>query len=189
MSQECSTTINPREDVPPATQPTLRGTFRPPLALPSFRDGNIPSHTQGRYWGLLNNLGLTPPSPNRRTPVVTPKAFQGLTNQPQAASLPQIRATVPQNEQPPMTRSVDNLPHFSPKSDQAPSGDAAKRPEPAPSASGHSFPDPNTLSSDSIDSLREQLRLVNQRIDDVHKTLRTKDEHGEGPLRGPPFVQ
>ncbi|RRT31289.1 hypothetical protein B296_00053345, partial [Ensete ventricosum] len=83
---------------------------------------------------------------------------------------------------------ANNLPHFSPGSDQAPSGDAAKRPEPAPSASVGSFLDPDTLSSDSTSSLREQLCLVNQRIDDIRRTLRTKDEHAEGPLRGSPFV-
>ncbi|RWW39844.1 hypothetical protein BHE74_00054784 [Ensete ventricosum] len=76
-----------------------------------------------------------------------------------------------------------------PMSDQAPSGDAAKRPEPSPNASAHSFLDPDTLSSDSTDSLREQLHLVNQRIDDVRRTLRMKDERGEGPLRGSPFIQ
>ncbi|RWW75821.1 hypothetical protein BHE74_00016123 [Ensete ventricosum] len=55
--------------------------------------------------------------------------------------------------------------------------------------SARSFSDPDTLSSDSTDSPRKQLRLVNQRIDDVHRTLRTKDERDEGPLRGSPFVQ
>ncbi|RWW03179.1 hypothetical protein BHE74_00051669, partial [Ensete ventricosum] len=49
--------------------------------------------------------------------------------------------------------------------------------------------DPNTLSSDSTDSLRVQLRLMNQRIDDVHKTIRTKDERGGSSLCGSPFVQ
>ncbi|RWW76927.1 hypothetical protein BHE74_00014943 [Ensete ventricosum] len=87
-----------------------------------------------------------------------------------------------------MTHSVNNLPHFSSESDQAPSGDAAKRSEPAPSASSRSFPDPDTLSY-STDSLREQLRLVNQMIYDVRRTQRTKDEHGDGPLRCSPFVQ
>ncbi|RRT73749.1 hypothetical protein B296_00013746 [Ensete ventricosum] len=94
---------------------------------------------------------------------------------------------LPQKGQPSMTYSVDNLPHFSLESDQAPS--SGSRPAPAPSASAHSLLDPDTFSSDSTDSLREQLRLVNQRIDDVHKTLRTKDERGESPLRGSPFVQ
>ncbi|RWW53756.1 hypothetical protein BHE74_00039717 [Ensete ventricosum] len=146
--------------------------------------------------------------------MVTPKAFQGLTNEDQviagmlqviipnipqlaqqpssqspATPLPQMRATPPQNKPPPMTRSADNSPHFSQGSDQAPSEDTTKRPEPTPSASIHNFSDPNTLSSDSIGSLREQLHLVNQRIDDAYRTLRTKDEHAEGPLRDSPFIQ
>ncbi|RRT70899.1 hypothetical protein B296_00006318 [Ensete ventricosum] len=74
-------------------------------------------------------------------------------------------------------------------SDQAPSSDATKRSKPAPSASACSFLHLDTLSSNSTGSLREQLCLVNHRIDDVRRTLRTKDEHAEGPLRGSPFVQ
>ncbi|RRT72489.1 hypothetical protein B296_00008639 [Ensete ventricosum] len=74
-------------------------------------------------------------------------------------------------------------------SNQALLGDVARRLTPTPSASVCSFPDPDTLSSDSIDSLRVQLRLVNQRINNVHKTIRTKDERGESPLCGSLFVQ
>ncbi|RWW59945.1 hypothetical protein BHE74_00033086 [Ensete ventricosum] len=44
------------------------------------------------------------------------------------------------------------------------------------------------LSSDSTGSLRQQLCLVNQRIDDVRRTLRMKDEHDEGPLYNSPFI-
>ncbi|RWV95328.1 hypothetical protein GW17_00042048 [Ensete ventricosum] len=47
MSQERSMLVNPGEVVSPTMQPTSGGTLRPPLALPSFGDGNIPSHTQG----------------------------------------------------------------------------------------------------------------------------------------------
>ncbi|RWW44177.1 hypothetical protein BHE74_00050099 [Ensete ventricosum] len=104
MSQERSTTVNPREDVPPATQPTSGGTFRPSFALPSFGDGNIPSYTQGRYWSLLNNPGLTPPSPNRRTSVVTPKAFQGLTNKVQAIA-GMLQAIIPISHSSPKSRA------------------------------------------------------------------------------------
>ncbi|RWW59540.1 hypothetical protein BHE74_00033512 [Ensete ventricosum] len=130
MSQKRSTPINPKEDAPPATQPT--------------------------------------PGPSSRPPT-TP--------------LPQTR-TIP----PLTTHSIDNLPHFFSESNQAPLGDATKQPEPVPSMSAHDFLDPDILSSDSTDSLREQLHLVNQRIDDVHRTLRTKDEHAESPLCGSPFV-
>ncbi|RWW37597.1 hypothetical protein BHE74_00057269 [Ensete ventricosum] len=49
--------------------------------------------------------------------------------------------------------------------------------------------DPDTLSSDFTDSLRAQLDLMNQRIDDVHKNIKMKDEHGKSPLCGSPFIQ
>ncbi|RWW00009.1 hypothetical protein GW17_00037048, partial [Ensete ventricosum] len=94
----------------------------------------------------------------------------------------------PPEGQPPVTRSIDDLPRFPPDSDQALLGDATRRPMPTPSASVRSLLDPGTLFSDSTDSLRAQLRLVNQRIDDVHKTIRMKDERGKSPLCGSPFM-
>ncbi|RWW19229.1 hypothetical protein GW17_00016739 [Ensete ventricosum] len=49
--------------------------------------------------------------------------------------------------------------------------------------------DPDTLSSNSIDSLRAQLCLVNQRIDDVRKeVIRSKDDIGESFTDDSPFV-
>ncbi|RRT54765.1 hypothetical protein B296_00018232 [Ensete ventricosum] len=131
----------------------------------------------------------TPTNPG--TSVVTPEAFQGLTNQvqaiPQAAYPHQAGTTLPTKRQPPTIWSVDDLPRFLLEFDQALFGDVARRPTPTPSASVHSLSDPDTLSSNSIDSMRAQLRLVNQRIDDVHKTIRTKDVCGESPLCA--FVQ
>ncbi|RRT37014.1 hypothetical protein B296_00035068, partial [Ensete ventricosum] len=61
MSQEHSMPVNPGEDAPPTTQPTSGGAYRPLFLLPSFEEGNIHSHTQGRYWSLLNDSGLSPP--------------------------------------------------------------------------------------------------------------------------------
>ncbi|RZR79585.1 hypothetical protein BHM03_00005319 [Ensete ventricosum] len=141
MSQERSTPINHGEDAAPATQPTSGGAYRSPLSFPPFGDGDISSHSQGRYWSLLNNPRLTPPPLNLRTMMETHEAFRGLTNQvqtiagmlqtiipyipqlaqqpssrPQATPLPQTRTTPPPNEPPPTTRSADNPPHFSPKS-------------------------------------------------------------------------
>ncbi|RWV77326.1 hypothetical protein GW17_00061862 [Ensete ventricosum] len=117
-------------------------------------------------------------------PQLTPQP----SSRPPTTPLPQTRTIPPLNEPPLTTHSIDNLPHFFSESDQAPLGDATKQPEPVPSMSAHDFLDPDILSSDSTDSLREQLHLVNQRIDDVHRTLRTKDEHAESPLCGSPFV-
>ncbi|RWW07837.1 hypothetical protein BHE74_00024111 [Ensete ventricosum] len=113
-----------------------------------------------------------------KDPNSDPKAFKGLTNQPPYPD----RNNAATKGQPPMTRSANDLPHFPRESDKAPLGGVARCPMPTPSASVCSLSDLDTLSSDSTDSLREQLRLVNQRIDDVRKTLRTKDECGESPL-------
>ncbi|RRT79618.1 hypothetical protein B296_00004394 [Ensete ventricosum] len=85
--------------------------------------------------------------------------------------------------QPLATQPTDNLPQLSPEFDRTPSGDAVRRPTSTISASDYSPPDPDILSSDSIDSLRAQVCLVNQRIDDVHKTIRMKNEHGGSPSK------
>ncbi|RWW33120.1 hypothetical protein GW17_00002195 [Ensete ventricosum] len=47
----------------------------------------------------------------------------------------------------------------------------------------------DTLSSDSIDSLRAQLRRVNKRLDEVQKEVtKSKEEAGESSKRGSPFA-
>ncbi|RZS08109.1 hypothetical protein BHM03_00039038 [Ensete ventricosum] len=49
--------------------------------------------------------------------------------------------------------------------------------------------DLDTLSTDSTDSLREQVRRVHQRLDEVQKeVLRSKDETGESSKGGSPFT-
>ncbi|RWW02180.1 hypothetical protein BHE74_00043249 [Ensete ventricosum] len=69
-----------------------------------------------------------------------------------------------------------------------PLGDATRRPPSTPSILACSVPDPDTLTLDSTDYLRAQLRMVNQRIDDIQRVMKTKDEHGEDPLSGSPFI-
>ncbi|RZR81740.1 hypothetical protein BHM03_00008034 [Ensete ventricosum] len=166
----------------PSRNPTNLGrSLSTPASIPSIRRREHTFPHRRRYWSLLNDPGLTPPLPNPRTPMSSSRL--------PATPLPQRRTTPPLNEPPPTTRSADDPLHFYSKSDQAPLGHATKQPELVPSASACNFSDPDTLSSDSIGSLREQLHLVNQRIDDVRRTLRTKDEHAEGPLCGSPFVQ
>ncbi|RRT84454.1 hypothetical protein B296_00008819 [Ensete ventricosum] len=78
MSQERSTPD------PPTMQPTSGGAPQPFLLFPLFGDGNLPSHTPGRYWRLFNDPGLMPPPLNLEVSAVTPEAFQGLANQVQA---------------------------------------------------------------------------------------------------------
>ncbi|RRT34706.1 hypothetical protein B296_00050016 [Ensete ventricosum] len=57
-----------------------------------------------------------------------------------------------------VTQPVDDLPRFPLKFDHARSGDAVKGLTSAPSASVHSLPNPDTLSSESTDSLRATAR-------------------------------
>ncbi|RWV78432.1 hypothetical protein GW17_00060608 [Ensete ventricosum] len=50
-------------------------------------------------------------------------------------------------------------------------------------------PDPDIISSYLTDSVREQLRLVNQRMDEVRKDFaKSKEEVGESSKAGSPFV-
>ncbi|RRT55106.1 hypothetical protein B296_00048714 [Ensete ventricosum] len=79
-------------------------------------------------------------------------------------------------------------PRLQTEPNHTPIGDVVRRPTSTPSASTRSVPDTDTLSLDSPDSLRVQLRMVNQRIDDVHKVIKTKNEHRESPPSGSPFI-
>ncbi|RWW45415.1 hypothetical protein BHE74_00048745, partial [Ensete ventricosum] len=159
----------------------------------------ISSRTPGRYWHLFNDLGLTLPPLSLGVPAITPEAFQGLTNQAHAivgmlqaiipcipqltqrsgaqpkATPPTQAGAIPSPEGPPLaTQLADDPPQIPTAFQHVPSSDATRHPTPAPNASTRSLPDPDTLSSDSTDSIRAQLRLVNQRIDDVHKTIMIK---------------
>ncbi|RRT48923.1 hypothetical protein B296_00035463 [Ensete ventricosum] len=69
-----------------------------------------------------------------------------------------------------------------------PPSDVVRQSTSTPSASVRSMPDPYTLYWDSVDSLRAQLHIVNQRIDDVQKVIRMKDEYGESSLGDSPFI-
>ncbi|RWV90162.1 hypothetical protein GW17_00047655 [Ensete ventricosum] len=142
----------------------------------------ISSRTPGRYWHLFNDLGLTLPPLSLGVPAITPEAFQGLTNQAHAivgmlqaiipcipqltqrsgaqpkATPPTQAGAIPSPEGPPLaTQLADDPPQIPTAFEHVPSGDATRHPTPAPSASTRSLPDPDTLSSDSTDSIRAQL--------------------------------
>lgn len=54
----------------------------------------------------------------------------------------------------------------------------------------HGIPNPNTLSSDSADSLWAQLRSVNRCLDEVQREFhKSMEAMGEVPPGGSPFVQ
>ncbi|RWW67602.1 hypothetical protein BHE74_00024937, partial [Ensete ventricosum] len=111
-----------------------------------------------------------------------PQLTQRSSAQPQATPPTQAGAILPPERHLVAIQPVDDLPQFPGVSERVPSGDTTRHPTPTPSTSIRSLPNPDTLSSDSTDSLRAQLHLVNQRIDDVYKTIKMKDEWGEGSL-------
>ncbi|RRT53497.1 hypothetical protein B296_00035601 [Ensete ventricosum] len=99
-----------------------------------------------------------------------PQLTQQWGLQPQATPLPLPRVVWSPKELP-TVHPPDDLTRLHPKLEPAPVGDTIGRCAPTPSASVRSVLDPNTLSSDSTNSLRAQLRLMNQRIDDVRKEV------------------
>ncbi|RWV96676.1 hypothetical protein GW17_00040594 [Ensete ventricosum] len=65
----------------------------------------------------------------------------------------------------------------------------ARRLATQPRGSTHTPQEPDTLSSDSIDSLRVQLHQVNRRLDEVqNEFVKSKEELGESSKGGSPFV-
>ncbi|RRT67890.1 hypothetical protein B296_00035904, partial [Ensete ventricosum] len=151
--------------------------------------------------------------------MVTAEAFLGLTSQVQALAgmmqtiipyLPQLAHSVAHQPAPPQTESPTAPSRGIPPVAEAPSPRVAEVPpprvaeEPPPrvpvsptptrSQSRSYKPTPteldlDTLSTDSTDFLREQVRRVHQRLDEVQKkVLRSKDETGESSKGGSPFT-
>ncbi|RWW40960.1 hypothetical protein BHE74_00053589, partial [Ensete ventricosum] len=126
--------------------------------------------------------------------------------------LPQLAHSVAHQPAPPQTESPTAPSRGIPPVAEAPSPRVAEVPpprvaeEPPPRVSVSSTPTPtrsqsrsynpapteldlDTLSTDSTDSLREQVRRVHQRLDEVQKeVLRSKDETGESSKGGSPFT-
>ncbi|RWW06188.1 hypothetical protein GW17_00030507 [Ensete ventricosum] len=106
-----------------------------------------------------------------------------------SAPLASIGATPLLEVQPLATQPIDDLPRLLPEFDRALSGDAVRRSTSTPNASDHSLPDPDTLSLGSTDSPRAQLRLVNQRIDNVYKVIRIRTSVARAPFVALPLFK
>ncbi|RWW14425.1 hypothetical protein GW17_00021808 [Ensete ventricosum] len=75
------------------------------------------------------------------------------------------------------------------KSTEGPLRNIVDRPAPTANTPTHSLPELDTLSSDSIDSLRAQLCLMNRRLDEVQKEfVKSKEELEESSTARSPFV-
>ncbi|RWW74381.1 hypothetical protein BHE74_00017679 [Ensete ventricosum] len=162
---------------------------------------------------MITDPGFPPPVSNPASFVVTVEAFLGLTNQVQASAgmvqtivpyLPQlIQSIIPQSA--PLTTSAQMESPVAPNREIQLKTEVLQRwatevhadsPAAVPARSRsrsrnpvQASPDLDTLSSDSADSLREQVCQVHQRLDEVQKkVLKSKGEVRESSKGGSPFT-
>ncbi|RWW35385.1 hypothetical protein BHE74_00059687, partial [Ensete ventricosum] len=173
--------------------------------------------TPNRFWRMMTDPGFPSPASNPTSFMVTTEAFLGLTSQIQALAgmvqtiisyLPQLvhsmahqsahqsapPAAPPQTESP-MAQDREIPPDIeAPQPRVAEARPASPTPTPARSQSRSYNPAPteldlDTLSTDTTDSLREQVRRVHQRVDEVQKeVLKSREEVGESSKSGSPFT-
>ncbi|RRT57693.1 hypothetical protein B296_00041946 [Ensete ventricosum] len=176
-------------------------------------EATVAVSTPNRFWRMMTDSGFPSPASNPASFVVTAKAFLGLTSQVQALAgmvqtivpyLPQLMhltahqsappATPPQTESPAApNRSVP--PEVEPPQPQVAEARAASPTPTQARPQSHSYnpvqtePDFDTLSTDTADSLREQVHRVHQRLDEVQKeVLKSRGEIGESSKGGSPFT-
>ncbi|RRT32528.1 hypothetical protein B296_00047994 [Ensete ventricosum] len=162
---------------------------------------------------MMINPGFPSPVSNPAPFVVTVEAFLGLTSQVQALAgmvqtivpyLPQLIQSTTHQSAPPTAFSQTESPIASnretPLQAESPQRQVAEAhttsPIVAPARSQSRSCDPvqtgldlDTLSSDTADSLREQVRQVHQRLDEVQKeVLKSRGEIGESSKGGSPFT-
>lgn len=161
-------------DVPPTEGSLLMGT---PAEHPP-RDGqwaDDPITTSERYWRLFNDPGLLPPEgvPSVPSPVST-EAFQDLAHQVRALAgmvqvvIPLISQSVDPSMAPP-TRQLGPSASVHVTTSALPSSPWT-RAFPLGGQAGENPPgqfEPETISSGPTDFFRVQLRLLNQRLEEV----------------------
>ncbi|RZS14571.1 hypothetical protein BHM03_00046269 [Ensete ventricosum] len=156
--------------------------------------------TPNRFWRMMTDPGFPSPASNPASFMVTTEAFLGLTSQVQALAgmvqtivpyLPQLVHSTAHQSAPPQTESpaAPNRgvpPEAEPPQPQVAEARAASptlTPARSQSRSYNPVPtEPNfdTLSTDTANSLREQVRRVHQRLDEVQKeVLKSRGEVGE----------
>ncbi|RZS03163.1 hypothetical protein BHM03_00033308 [Ensete ventricosum] len=149
--------------------------------------------TPNCFWRMMIDPGFSLPVANPAPSVITAEAFLGLTNQsitPQSAPL----TTAPRMESPAAPNREDQPEGEVPQCRTAEVHVDSLVAVPVQSRchsrdSAQASPDLDTLSSDSADSLREQVYQVHQRLDEVQmKVLKSKEEFRESSKGGSPFT-
>ncbi|RZS27184.1 hypothetical protein BHM03_00060617 [Ensete ventricosum] len=169
--------------------------------------------TPNRFWRMMTDPGFPSPTSNLAPFVVMAKAFLGLTNQVQAlvgmvqtivSYLPQLIQLVTQQSAPPTSFSQMESPVAPNRETQLEAEPPQRQVTEAHTASPtaaptrlqsrscdpvQTNPDFDTLSSDIADSLREQVRQVHQRLDEVHnEVFKSRGEIRESSKGGSPFT-
>ncbi|RWW88635.1 hypothetical protein BHE74_00002485 [Ensete ventricosum] len=133
--------------------------------------------TPNRFWRMMTDPGFPSPASNPVSFVVTAEAFLGLTNQSPVAPNRETQLEV----EPPQRQAAE--------AHAASPTAAPARSQSCSCGPVQTSPDFDTLSSDFADSLREQVRQVHQRLDEVHKeVLKSKGEIRESSKGGSPFT-
>ncbi|RZR89211.1 hypothetical protein BHM03_00016887 [Ensete ventricosum] len=140
--------------------------------------------TPNRFWRMMTDPGFPSPASNPAPFMVMVEAFLGLTSQVQALAGMSPAASnreVPPEAEPPQPQVAE-----------------AHAASPIPTlarSQSRSYnlvltePDFDTLSTDTVDSLREQVCRVHQRLDEVQKeVLKSRGEVGESSKGGSPFT-
>ncbi|RWW76422.1 hypothetical protein BHE74_00015488 [Ensete ventricosum] len=132
--------------------------------------------TPNHFWRMMIDPGFPSPASNPALFIVTTEAFLGLTSQVQALAgmvqtivpyLPQLIHSATHQSAPPMA-----FPQTDRSCDSVQTG-----------------PNLDTLSFDTADSLREQVRQVHQRLDEVQKeVLKSRGEIRESTKGGSSFT-
>ncbi|RWW22800.1 hypothetical protein GW17_00012980 [Ensete ventricosum] len=173
----------------------------------------VAAPTPNRFWRMMTDPRFPSPAFNPAPFMVTAEAFLGLTSQVQEQAgmvhtiisyLPQLVHSMAHQSAPPAAPSQTEspaapnrgiLPDVEPPQPQVAEARAASlTPTPARSQS-RSYnpvpidPDLDTLSTDTADSLREQVRRIHQRLDEIQKeVLKSRGEVGESTKGGSPFT-
>ncbi|RRT35091.1 hypothetical protein B296_00039083 [Ensete ventricosum] len=173
------------------------------------KEATVAVPTPNRFWRMMTDTGFPPPASNPAPFMVTTEAFLGLTSQVQALAgmvqtiipyLPQLVHSMP-HQSAPSTAPLQTESPAAPNRGISPDVEApqpqvdearAASPTPTPARSqSRSYnpvptePDFDTLSTDTADSLREQVRQVHQRLD---KVLKSREEVGESSKGGSSFT-
>ncbi|RRT42710.1 hypothetical protein B296_00050773 [Ensete ventricosum] len=163
-----------------------------PSSLPPAEETNVPAPMPNRYWRLFNDPGFSPPIVNPRSPMVSIEAFLCLTHQVQALArmMQTIIPHIPQLMQ--MLASHQLVAPWQAPQQGVPQSPLVRREQ--PNNKGPHRP-PTKVTSDNLNASlvqpvsQEQLRQVNQRLDEVQREFdKSKEEIGESSKGGSPFI-